>query len=291
MLAPDRATVSIEDAGLQHAVGLFETFQVYHGRPFRLPAHLDRLAGSARDLGLAEAIQTQPLVEAVQQTIDHNKLQRARLRLTVTAGTLSLLRDQEGQPAMAVKRTVSVVPSEPTAYDPAYFDKGVTVRLHGPAASPFDITAGHKTLNYWARLRSLRMAASVGAAEAIWLNVTNHLASGAVSNILLVKGGVLLTPFARGEEVPEALPAPVLPGITRGVVIECAHEAGIDVQRRMLSVDELLEADEVLLTNSGWGVLPVTAVEKKPIGDGNVGPVTQQLREGWLATIERETAG
>ncbi|MEM7624900.1 MAG: aminotransferase class IV [Planctomycetota bacterium] len=278
------------DGGFQHAVGLFETFQVYHGQPFRLDQHLRRLAGSARELGLAEELHTEPLAEAVRQTIKHNHLERARLRLTVTAGTLSLLvAADESAPQVQVQRTVAIVPSEPTNYDPAYFRDGITAVIHGPAASPFDDNAGHKTLNYWSRLRSLRRAAAAGAGESIWLNVTNHLASGAVSNLLLVKDGVVFTPFARGEEAPEALRAPVLPGVTRAAVTELAHEAGVAVMRKMLTVEDLLGADEVMLTNSGWGVLPVTKVEQKTIGDGKVGPMTEALRVGLVALIEKET--
>lgn len=279
------------DAGFQHAVGLFETFQVHQGRPFRLSQHLDRLAGSARELGLADEFNTAPLAEAVRQTIEHNQLVRARMRLTLTAGTLSMLKaGEDGDPQVAVQRTVAIVPSEPTAYDPDYYTKGITVTIHGPAASPFDESAGHKTLNYWSRLRSLRRAASAGAGETIWLNVTNHLASGAVSNLLLVKDGVLSTPYARGEEVPEALRAPVLPGVTRAAVIELAHQQDVSVVRKMLTVEDLLEADEVMLTNSGWGVLPVTRVEQKVIGTGEVGPVTDGLRLGLNALFVSETS-
>ncbi len=290
MLPPHEASVLVTDAGLQHAVGLFETFQAYNGNVFRLQQHLDRLAASAHELGLAASIDTAPLADAVAQTITHNGIDRARLRLTVTAGTVSLL--QTGGPdgpRAEVRQTVAVVPTPPTTYDPRYFTDGVTVRIHGPGANPFDPTFGHKTLNYWARLRSLRQAATVGAAEAIWLNVTNHLASGAVSNLLLVESGRLLTPFARGEEVQNALPAPVLPGITRAAIIELAESRGLDVVHRMLSVEDLLAADEVMLTNSGWGVLPVVRVEKQPVGGGSVGEVTRDLREGLLRMIEDET--
>ncbi|MEM8783718.1 MAG: aminotransferase class IV [Planctomycetota bacterium] len=286
--APEDARISVEDAGFQHAVGLFETFQAYAGRAFRLEVHLGRLADSARQLGLAAELNTAPLADAVAQTIAHNQIDRARLRLTLTAGTLSLLKTgSDGQPQ--ARQTVAIVPQPPTRYDPDYFEKGVTVTVHGPAASPFDETAGHKTLNYWARLKALRHAATLGAAEAIWLNVTNHLASGCVSNVLLVKEGVLLTPFARGEEAEGALPAPVLPGVTRGVVLEVAEATGVEVRRKMLSIDDLLTADEVMLTNSGWGVLPVSAVEKQAVGTGGVGEVTRQLRSGWLSAIAEET--
>ena len=57
----------------------------------------------------------------------------------------------------------------------------------------------------------------------------------------------------------------------------------------MLTIDDLLDADEVLLSNSGWGVLPVVRVEQKEIGDGTVGAATTKLREAWLELVERET--
>lgn len=292
MVPASEAVVSVSDAGFQHAVGLFETFQVHQSRAFRLRQHLERLAGSARELGLVDEFHTEPLAEAVQKTIEHNSLVRARMRLTLTAGTLSMLQmGEDGKPEIEVQRTLAIVPTEPTAYAPEYYTQGITARIHGPAANPFDDNAGHKTLNYWSRLRSLRRAAAAGAGEAIWLNITNHLASGAVSNIMLVKEGKLLTPFARGEEVPEALRAPVLPGVTRGAVIELAHQQRIDVVRKMLTVEDLLEADEVMLTNSGWGVLPVTKVEQREVADGKVGQMTTMLREGLNALFVTETSG
>ncbi len=289
LLPADQAHVAVGDAGFQHAVGLFETFQVHHGRPFRLDRHLRRLADSARELGLADPLHPEPLAEGVRQLIDHNRLERARVRLTITAGTLSMLHASPGRDAdLQVRRTVAIVSTPPTVYDPAYFERGITVLIHGPTANPFDETAGHKTLNYWARLRSLRRAAAAGAGETLWLNLTNHLAGGAVSNVFLVKDGELLTPIARGEEQPDALRAPVLPGITRAAIIELAEARGLTVHRRMLSVEELLSADEVFLTNSGWGVLPVTRVEKKEVSGGEVGKLTATLREALVELIERE---
>jgi len=100
---------------------------------------------------------------------------------------------------------------------------------------------------------------------------------------------VLLTPIARGEEADGALPAPVLPGITREAVVELAHDAGVSVKKQMVSVDDLLGAEEAFLTNAGWGLLPVTKVEKANIADGRVGPVATQLRAALNDLIERET--
>lgn len=291
MIDDAQALISAQDAGFQHAVGLFETMFAHNATVFRLDRHLARLKQSAAELGLAADMATDPLAEAVKQTLAENNLENARLRLTVTAGTLSMLKGTDGEEALQVRQTVCVQASAPTAFAPGYFDQGVRVRLYGQGANPFDVTAGHKTLNYWTRLRSLRQAAASDCAEAIWLSVTNHLAGGAVSNIMLVKDGELYTPIARGEEKPDALPAPVLPGITREAVLEAAQAQGITAHKQMLTVEDLLEADEVFLTNSNWKVLPVVAVEQKEIGEGEVGPITKQLREAVLQIVESETTG
>ncbi|MGB0767667.1 MAG: aminotransferase class IV [Phycisphaeraceae bacterium] len=291
MLDDSQALISARDAGFQHAVGLFETMFARNGKVFRLDRHLARLKRSAAELGLAADMDTPPLADAVHRTLAENRLEHARLRLTVTAGTLSMLRADDGDQALRVTQTVCVQASESTAFAPGYFDRGVRVRVYGQGANPFDITAGHKTLNYWTRLRSLRQAAASDCGEAIWLSVTNHLAGGAVSNLFLVKDGALLTPIARGEEKPDALPAPVLPGVTREAVIELAEQQGIPVEKRMLTVEDLLDADEVFLTNSNWKVLPVVAVEQKDIGGGEVGDFTRSLREAVMSTVEAETTG
>ena len=108
--------------------------------------------------------------------------------------------------------------------------------------------------------------------------MTNHLCGGCVSNAFVVKDGALLTPIARGEEAQGGLPSPVLPGITRGAVIDAARELGINVTARLLTIDDVLGADELFLTNSSWSVLPVTAVEASAIGGGTPGEITRAMR-------------
>lgn len=287
MIEAEEASVRADDAGLQHGVGLFETMLARHGRIFRREAHLDRMASSAAALGLALP-ERSVLQSALEQAVRANALENARVRLTVTPGSIRMLQPEHRPTAGP---TILATATAPTLYDPAYYERGVRVVIAGPLANPFDPMQGHKTLAYWGRLRTLRDAAMAGAAEALWLSVTNHVMSGSVSNLLIVKDGVVRTPYARGEEVDGALPAPVLAGVTRAAVLELAEAAGIPTQRKMISVADLLDADEVMLTNSGWGVLAVTSVEKKAIGDGGVGPLTRRLHESYEAKVEAETAG
>jgi len=280
------ARVSAFDAGLLHGVGLFETMTAIGGpegvRVFRLEEHLDRLAASAAELGLSTEIRTGPLAEGIAQTVTRSGLDRARVRLTMTGGDLNLL-EAGGRTNHTPTVLISAQPA--TAYPEAMFERGVMVTLGDARVNPLDPMAGHKTLNYWMRLRELQQASAKGAGEAILLQVTNHIASGCVSNLFVVRDGSLVTPIARGEEERGGVPSPVLPGITRGAIIELAQAKGIGCARRMMTIDDVLDADELFLTNSSWGVLPVVGVEKEAVGTGAPGPITRDLRAALLSSI------
>jgi len=344
----DAALVSAFDAGLQHGVGLFETMLAVRGTTggssiVSLHAHVQRLALSARLLGLSESIRVNALAEACVRTVEKAAMEmlgvdRFRVRLTVTGGDLNMLgkpaksaadggEDQEnGGPTRGgdggQDPTVLIVAQPATAYPDEMFERGVAAVIADLKVNPLDPFSAHKTLNYWGRLRELQVAAGKRAGEALVFQVTNHLAGGCVSNAFVVKDGVLYTPIARGEEQEVAgrdefdrddedeggpgarmsgagvpggvsggasrravMPSPVLPGITRRTVMDLAGDRGTDVVRRMLTIDDVLNADEVFLTNSSWGVLPVVKVEREAIGDGVVGPMTKALREAWEAIV------
>ncbi len=283
----DAAQVSAFDAGIQHGVGLFETCIARNGTVFRAEAHTRRLVESAKELLLSDTLRAEPLAKALQTAVEHNELDEARLRLTVTGGDLSLTAARRQH---RVDPTVLIDLQPPTEYPEAFFADGVMVSIAEGRLNPTSPMAGHKTLNYWPRIHTLQHAAAAKAGEALWFTVTNHLASGCVSNVFVVIDGVLALPFARGEEPGDAVGPAVLPGTTRAAILELCEGLGIDVRRCTIDIDELLSADEVFLTNSSWGVLPVVAVEKKTIGTGDVGEMTTQLRQAWLDLVEHETS-
>lgn len=282
----DEARLSAFDAGLQHGVGLFETMLGVRrdGRAevVALDAHIDRLCESARLLRLSEDLRAQGLAEAALETFERSGIERARIRLTVTGGDLNLL---ESRGKTNFRPTVLAVAQPATAYPDEMFERGILATIADARANPFSPVAGHKTLDYWWRLRELQVAAARGAGEAIVLQVSNHAAGGCVSNVLAVHGEALLTPIARGEEKHGGIPSPVLPGVTRSAVLGWAEEAGLDVRRQMMTVDDLLDADELMLTNSSWGVLPVTRLEGATIAAGEPGPVTRGFVERWRSLV------
>lgn len=295
------ARVGALDAGLQHGVGVFETLTagVHGDRPWalHLDEHVERLAASAAELGLSRALRVGPLGEAALETVRRAGHARARVRITITGGDQSMLGAAQaatsgGAPAPkpAHEATVLIVAAPATEYPRAMFERGVRVVLADAKANPFNPHESHKTLNYWWRLRALQHAAGAQAGEAMVFSVTNHLCGGCVSNVLLIKDKQAFTPVARGEEQDDprsrlttgaALPSPVRPGVTRGWAIDELIGEGTVVHRQLLTIDDVLKADEVMLTNSSWGVLPVTAVEAHTVGDGAPGPVTKMLMERW----------
>jgi len=281
------ARVGLFDAGFQHGIGLFETMLAREGAVLDFEAHLERMAASARDLRLFDPLKIEPLAEAVQQALAKSGMRDARVRVTLTAGDMGRPfagANAAGQGAPpAPTPTVAIHVQPPTRYPDELFEKGVGVSVAENRANPLDAFAGHKTLMYWPRIAAVQRAAEVGCAEALWFTVTNHLASGSVSSVFLVKDGTLRVPFARGEEAEGAMRAPVLPGCTRAKVIMWAEGEGRAVERANLTVDDVLAADEIFLTNSSWGVLPVVRLERHEVGDGKPGAVARAMRTRWLA--------
>jgi len=271
------ARVSALDAGLLLGAGLFETLRTYGGRPFRLGAHLERLRASGEALRILVRETDDAIAGIVDRLVRANEVPDARVRLTATRGPLEgPLDDDAGPPA-----TLLVTAGPMTPYPAAFYEQGATVVVSDIRVNEHDPRTYHKTTNYLASLLALREARRGRAAEAIRFNTRNRLAEGAVSNVFVVAGGRLLTP-----PVEDGL----LAGVTRATVLEVAEDLGVPAEQRSLSVHDLLDADEVFLTNAIMEVLPVARVEARAIGSGVPGPVAQRLAEGYRALVARETA-
>ena len=295
------AKIGVFDAGFQHGVGLFETMIAKRGTVFRAEQHMERLANSASVLRLTEKLQIQPLVEALGQVLEENNQEDARVRLTITGGDLNMLQ-QTGQSGGG-DPTIVIQTQPPTEYPETFYENGVLVSLASGRANPYELGAGHKTLNYWSKLLNLQLAAMQQCGESLWLTPGAHVTGGCVSNVFIVKEGTLFTPIAQGEEGEVDKPSAVLPGITRACVIELADELGIGTSKTVMTLDDVLAADEVFLTNSSWGILPVVGIratvqqedkvgtQDQPIAEGVVGNITKQLHISYEACMQRETLG
>jgi len=274
--SPADATVSARDAGLLLGAGLFETLRTYGGQPFRLDRHLARLRASGHVFRIPVKESDPQVSEIIARLVQVNGVPDARVRITATRGPLTEeLADEE------VPRATLLVTAGPmTPYPKEFYDRGASVVVSDIHANPTDPTVYHKTTGYLRNLLALRDAHRARAAEAILFNTRNHLAEGTVSNVFLVKSGRLLAP-----PVEEGL----LPGITRATVLELAAQVGVPAEQKVLTVQDLLDADEVFLTNSIMEVMPVVRIEQHEVGAAAPGPITRRLAEAYRACVARET--
>lgn len=284
------AAVSVRDTGLLHGAGVFTTMRGHAGRVFRLDRHLARLRASCEALFIPLQYKDDQLTTAVTELLSHNELSDARLRLTVTRGAAAT--DPLHGMRLEPNTFLTAAPLEP--YPAEFYERGMTVILYDDhKLNPYDLAAGHKTLNYFSRLTALRHANKQQAGEALWFDVHNYLQSGSISNVFLVKDDELFTPPTpqemREQVNPDSMPyarSAVLPGITRQTVIELTRRANIDVRLGAIDVNLLLDADEVFLTNSIMQVMPVCRIERKAIGADRPGPLTMMLAERYRAEAE-----
>ena len=276
MLPIAEARVSAMDAGLLLGAGVFETLRAYDGFVFRLDDHLVRLATSARELDIPLQETHDELADAVAKTIAACGLRDARVRITLTRGSLG-----GGPEGEAPRATCLVTAGEMTPYPDELYERGMTVTLSEVRVNEKDPLCCHKTTSYMTNLMILRDAHARGAQESLRFNGPGRLAEGSISNVFLVRSGRLLTP-----PVSEGC----LPGVTRKAVLELAAEAGLPAGEEPLAAPRVLEADEVFLTNTIMEVMPVCRVERHALADEKPGPVTRQLMALYKEQVEKERA-
>ena len=274
------ATVSVRDRGFMYGDGVFETLRVYGGDPFEWASHRERLGRAAERLGLGDAIPAD-LRERVEETLEANGLDEAYLKVSVTRGAQpgTLTPDPDVDPTVVVY--VSEL-SRGGVDGEAVWDGPATVQTVRTRRAPDSaLPADGKTHNYLpsilARLELQRSATDEFAADEALVRTTDDaLACGAASNVFFVDGGTLKTPTTD---------LPILPGVTRSVVLGLAASEDFPVEQGRYGVADLRDADEAFLTNSTWELRPVGRVDGL---DLPVGPMTKLLARLFDERIERE---
>lgn len=254
------AVVSIEDRGFQFGDGVYEVVRTYAGRPFELDAHLARLERSAHALHLSLPVTRARLAEDVRDGIRRAGYPESKVYLQITRGPASRDHQFPATPAPTIVMTVREL--HPLAR--AIFARGVRViTLEDQRWGRCDIKSVNLLPNVLARQR----AAQAGAFEAIFVR-EGVVTEGAVSNLMLVQDGVLIT----APEGPR-----ILSGVTRSLVLSEARQAGLSVEERYSGLEIVASAQEVFLTGTTVEVLGVVRIDEKVISSGHPGPVTQML--------------
>jgi branched-chain amino acid aminotransferase len=265
------ARVPVTDHGLLYGDGVFEGMRAYEGRLFRLDDHLQRLATSARAIGLALPGGTDAMRDIVLRTVAATGSPDAYVRLIVTRGVGPLGIDPTTCPeprVICIVDTVELFPADRARLGVAL----ATASLRRPRADVLDPRI--KSLNYLNNVLAKLEAKQRGADDALLLNDSGNIAEASGANLFVVRDGAIVTPPASDG---------ALEGITRRTVLELAGELGIPASERTLGRMDVFGADECFLTGSGARVVPVRSLDERPIGTEVPGPVTETLREAYFA--------
>jgi branched-chain amino acid aminotransferase len=271
-----QAKVSILDRGFCYGDALFETMRVYSGKIFGLELHLDRLERGANHIFLKLPESRERIKDILYKTFNRNQGADSIIRLTVSRGegVLGKLWPTDSSPTLSVYvRPYSGPPD-------GWYQTGVPISLIPNSASKLgSLSEQIKSANYLSQILARKQAEDQNSVEGIMLNEQGEVCDGTLSNIFVVKKDVLSTP---------AVNSYVLAGITRQVILKFASETGIVCKEGTLTANDILQGDEVFLTNSGWEILPVTRVDGKTIGSGQPGPLTQTLRQKFRKCVDAE---
>ena len=265
LVAPDDALISVADRGLLFGDGLYEIIRVYGGRPFQLNAHIERLGWGARKIGFNLGVSLDALRRACLDTLAANETKEAILRLIVTRGDFA---DPHRVSSIA-KPSVIVSCDGFSGYPDKLYDRGVDVVSVTDGRSDLAMI---NTLNCLPNVMAKKEAEGKGGFEALLVTKKGFVMSGSQSNVFTVLDGILLTPPV-GERVP--------PGITREAVLDIVRREGIPCKEDAILNDEIGDAEEIFLTGTLMEVMPVAAIDGRPVGRGVPGDQTARVMKAF----------
>lgn len=275
----EEAVISVFDHGFLYGDGVYETIRSYSNRIFMRDRHLARLFRSAEAIGLTIPVPMKDWGDLLHESMARNNVGNAQrdayLRITVSRGIGDIGLD----PALCPSPTVVIMakPLSPPAY--SLYEEGVALIIASTRRNlPSAVSPQIKATNFLNNILAKREAIAAGAFDSIFLNWEDHLTECTVSNLFFVGDGCLRTP---------SLACGLLDGITREIVLQLAGELRIPVEEGRFTTDQLYQASECFLTNTSMELMPVTAIDRRPIGPGIPGPLTRKLRELFIGARVR----
>lgn len=262
----DEARISVMDRGFLYGDSVFEVIRTYAGRPFALEPHMARLTESARRLAIPLP-DREILIEELHKTLATAKNPESYCRIIITRGGGPITLD----PTAATQPTMVILVKDYEPFPEWMYSRGVRLAIPNVRrTSRRDLDPAIKSGNYLNSVIAFGEAKKRGFDDAVILGSDGFITESTSSNVFVVKNGTLRTP---------PLDIGLLAGVTRSLVLKLATDNGISTQEKSLNVDDLQNADEVLLTSTLREVMPVSEIEHHKIGSGAPGPITGRLQK------------
>jgi len=261
------ACVPILDHGFLFGDSVYEVVRTAGGRPFMLAEHMDRLRRSAAMIYFEPPWDDAEVGRRIGQVQERLGDVEGYHRIVATRGPgpISLLPDGCDQPGLyVIGKRLGLPPAE-------HYEHGCRVAVVPRLRNdPRALDPRAKTGNYMNNMLGMIEARRAGADDALFLNADGHLTEATTANVWLVEGGAVVTP--RLEEG-------LLAGITRQWLLGALPAAGIATVEDVVDRARLDVADEVFLSGTVKGILPVTVIDGRALGDGRPGPVTRRAAD------------
>lgn len=251
----DNAVIPVDDLAVLRGIGICDIMRTFQGKPYFVDEHIDRLMASGNQIGLALPWSRSDIKQIVFQTLEKNPgLEEVNIRIVITGGSSPDFLTPSGRPRLIVMVTpIGRLPE-------SWYTHGVKV-ITLVQERPL---AGAKVTSYIPATMALNQAKASGAVEVIYIDRNRNALEGTTSNLFAFFGNTLVTPPADG----------ILKGITRKVILSLAKDR-YEVSESSLPIEKLLTADEVFITGTNKGVVPVVEIDDIAINDGRPGPGTR----------------
>jgi len=269
------AKVSVMDRGFLFGDGIYEVSAVIGGRLVDNEAHLARLDRSLDAIGIPNPMSHEQWTDAQRKLIALNELDEGLVYLQVTRGAA----ERDFLPPPDLRPAVAMFTQRKALRDSAAARTGIrVVTVPDLRWKRRDI----KSTALLAQVLAKREARAAGADEA-WMVEDGLVTEGASSSAFIVKPGLTL--------VTRPLSNAILPGVTRAAVLSLLQTEGGRLEERAFSVEEAFAADEAFITSASSLVTPVVAIDGRPVGGGEPGPVAARLRRIYLALVSEGGLG
>ena len=271
----DQAGISPFDSAVQGGDAVWEGLRLYDGRIFKLHEHLARLRRSATALSFAEIPPNEKIIREIKRILAANQMRDGvHIRLTLSRG----LKITSGMdPRLNQSGPTLIVLAEHKA--PVYAKSGlqlITSKMRRPPAEILDPQIHHANLlnSILAKIE----ANAAGADDAILLDLRGFVAETNATHLFLVRQGEVAT--SRVLACPE--------GITRATVLEICAAEKIPHREADLTIEEFYTADEVFCTGTMGELAGVIGIDRRTIGNGEIGPMTRRLSESYTRRTATE---
>jgi branched-chain amino acid aminotransferase len=264
---PAQASVGVFDHGFLFGDSIYEVVRTVKGGPVAWPEHLARLRRSAARLSFELPWSDEVLSEEIETMIRSAKWQGEtyiRLILTRGQGDIDLMPTSCKEPNL-----ILIAKALPT-YPPELYDRGLKLCITDVRRnSRQSMDPGIKSGNYLNNVLAMIEARSKGADDAVMLNEHGHITECTTSNVFLIENGVVKT---------ASLENGILAGITRGILLAVVREANIPVEETDLTISDIASADEIFMSGSIRGVMPICEVIGMVEWRNPPGPLTKKIK-------------